>query len=154
MANKEEAKTSNSDSRRSGLTAEKLAGVQPAVKQSYGSQILGYISFWGGSSNQSAQNAAEQQKAAEAAVEAVTLAEASKEPGLVDEEEDTETVESFVTESQVSQMTGEGGEDHEKSEPLADEEATASTHVTKGRASASADFLDASAPAGDNTFKF
>lgn len=94
MASKEEAKTSNSETRKLGSVVEKLAGVQPTVKQGYGSQILGYITFWGGSPNQSAQNAAEQQKAAEAAVEAVTLAEASKEPGLVDEEEDTETVES------------------------------------------------------------
>ena len=86
-ASQEEAKTSESDPRRLASAAEKATAIQSAVKQGYGSQILSYISFWGGSANQSAQNAAEQQKAAEAAVEAVTLAEASKDPGPMDEME-------------------------------------------------------------------
>lgn len=84
-ASQEEAKTSESDLKRLGSASEKVTAIQSAVKQGYGSQILSYISFWGGSTNQSAQNAADQQKAAEAAVEAVTLAEASKDPGLMDE---------------------------------------------------------------------
>lgn len=63
-----------------GASRDAATLVQPAVKQGYGASILSYISLWGGSTPQSAQNAAEQQRAVEAAVEAVTLAEAEKEP--------------------------------------------------------------------------
>ena len=51
-------------------------------------------------------------------------------------------------------MTGEGDGDHERSETLADEEATTPTGVAKGRAPASTDFFDAPAPAEENTFRF
>lgn len=116
-------KESQQQSQRGANPPKETPAVQASVKQGYGAQILSYITFWGGNSSQSLQGSAEQRAAAEAAVEAVTLEEASKEsdqaqqrPALAEElkheEDSTQLVDHLGKAPETIVPEGEATGDH------------------------------------------